>query len=34
MRKPIKYAPLRNNDERETFIKNFIKKEVKNENIN
>lgn len=32
MRKPTHYCPLRNIDEREVFIKDFIKKEMKNEN--
>ncbi len=32
MRKPCDYEYMRNSDERETFKKDFIKKEMKNEN--
>ncbi len=31
MRKPLEYKPLSNIDEREILIKDFIKKELKNE---
>ncbi len=32
MRKPSEYEYMRNSDERETFKKDFRKKEIKNEN--
>jgi len=32
MRKPIQYEPLKNTDERETFVKEFAKGDIKNEN--
>ncbi len=32
MRKPFYYQPMKNLDERETMIKDFAKKDVKNEN--
>ncbi len=31
MRKPLDYEYLKNKDERESFIKTFDKKEIKNE---
>ena len=33
MKKPNEYTPNKNLDEREVLIKNFIKKEIKNENL-